>query len=342
MGLLDFLSPALTTATQAAGAYQGAHAQSAKDQQQAVIQKLILQRQQHEQEIKDALTRAQTGEVNARVGDIGSQQALRGVQSQEGQYKLDHPTLDPNSPDVLGRKQQLSIEENQQKIKDEKQYGYHPPVFGSYEKVDSTDADGNPIVSVLDKHTGSVTPTSTKGKPLPVKSGGAAADRTQAQLETASGQATLADQGMSAYEEKVLAGKASLNPLSMQLARSALSGSTSAEFTLNNINPELASYVRFAKQVATAERMITPRGGSNAMTQAEALLSGAGSGGTPEQIKNARAYRAALIHGLSSHRSQGTPASSPGTHTGLSPEDAARAQQDPGFAAWLRQQGHLP
>lgn len=243
---------------------------------------------QRKQSFAEMLQAAQAGNYQSEV--------------QDRTYKQQHPTIDPNSPEVFARKQAMET----QKIKDENQFGYHAPVFGSYEQVQSTDANDKPIVSVLDKHTGTVTPTTTRGKPL--AAAGGMADRTRAQLETASGQAALADQGMTAFENKVLSGQMTLNPLAMRLARAAVGGSTAAEATLNTLNPELASYVRFAKQVASAERMITPRGGSNALAQAEALLSGAGASGTPDQIKNAQQYRGALIHGLQSHGTGGLPA----------------------------------
>lgn len=305
MGLLDWLSPAVNATAQTVSAFGAADDARAKAKQNAVVQQIQMLRQQKEDALKQSLGESTISKNNAEIGNYQSE-------AQDRTWQQQHPKIDPNAPDVLTRKQQLGIEENTQKIKDENRFGYHAPVFGSYEQVQSVDSTGQPIVSVLDKHTGAIAPTTTKGKPLPGKAGGAAADRTTAQLETAAGQATLADKGMTAYEQRVLSKQASLNPLAMHLARSAIAGSTTAEATLNTLNPELASYVRFAKQVASAERMITPRGGSNALAQAEAMLSGAGASGTPDQIKNAREYRAALIHGLTSHTAPpATPAATP-------------------------------
>lgn len=65
MGLLDFLSPALTVATNAAGTYQNAEAQANQTKIGSVIQSLQLARQQRQAEIENALKIAQTGKTVA-------------------------------------------------------------------------------------------------------------------------------------------------------------------------------------------------------------------------------------------------------------------------------------
>ncbi len=64
-GLLDFLSPALTVATQAAGAQQAGEAQKAATDQANTLKMIAQLRQQHEDEQKDLLTRAQIGNLNS-------------------------------------------------------------------------------------------------------------------------------------------------------------------------------------------------------------------------------------------------------------------------------------
>jgi hypothetical protein len=72
-GLGSVLSPALTTATQAYGAEQNAQAQSADVQQQRAVQQIQMLRQAHEQQIKDALTQAQTAEAQSHSTLYGTE-----------------------------------------------------------------------------------------------------------------------------------------------------------------------------------------------------------------------------------------------------------------------------
>lgn len=66
-GLLSFLSPALTTATQAAGTYQGAQAHAQQQQQQQIIQAVQLKRQQQDEALKQALGLANIGHLAAET-----------------------------------------------------------------------------------------------------------------------------------------------------------------------------------------------------------------------------------------------------------------------------------
>ncbi len=61
MSLLSgLLGPGLTAATQIAGGYQNAQANAATEQQKAIVQQIALLRQQHEDEISNALKQSQT------------------------------------------------------------------------------------------------------------------------------------------------------------------------------------------------------------------------------------------------------------------------------------------
>ena len=77
---------------------------------------------------------------------------------------------------------------------------------------------------------------------------------------------------------------------------------------LNARNPRLANYVRGAKAIGVAERLITPRGGSNYLTQTESALSGVGAHAPVSAIDQAAAYRQALVDGLAAHGVDSAPA----------------------------------
>lgn len=70
MGFLDFLSPALTVGTQAAGTYQQAKAQANDRNTKNFMQSAMLLKQQHDDEINQQLRGAQTAEANARTNMI--------------------------------------------------------------------------------------------------------------------------------------------------------------------------------------------------------------------------------------------------------------------------------
>jgi hypothetical protein len=65
MGFLDFLSPGLTAATNAVGSYEGAQADAAKQKTAQIAQQIAALRQQHNDDIANALKAAQTGALTA-------------------------------------------------------------------------------------------------------------------------------------------------------------------------------------------------------------------------------------------------------------------------------------
>lgn len=182
---------------------------------------------------------------------------------------------------------------------DTQRYIHDNPVE-SYTPVQTVDDNGNATVSKIGKHSGVVTPTGANGRPTRGVAGGAGGAGNQ-DLEGARALVAKADADMSAFEDKVKSGTASLDGHSMFLAREVLHGSplkaTAAETLLNSINPDLASYIRSAKQFATGQRMIMPKGGSNMLAQAEAMLSAAGADANTDQIDAARGYRHASMAG---------------------------------------------
>ncbi len=64
--LSGIVSPALTTATQAAGAYQGAEANAAQVQRDTMLNAMVMMRQQKQFQTDQALKTAQTGYYNSR------------------------------------------------------------------------------------------------------------------------------------------------------------------------------------------------------------------------------------------------------------------------------------
>ena len=57
-------------------------------------------------------------------------------------------------------------------------------------------------------------------------------------------------------------------------------------------------YVRNAKAIGAAERLVMPRGGSNLLMQQETALAGVGPGATPELIRTTQAFRRGLVEGV--------------------------------------------
>lgn len=166
MGLLDWLSPAVNATAQTVSAFGAADDARAKAKQNAVIQQIQLARQQKEDALKEALGQSTISKNNAEVGNYTSE-------AQDRLFKQQHQPVDPNSPDVLTRKQQLGIEENRQKVKDENQFGYHAPV-ASYEHTDITDpVTGQVHVGKFNRFTGKTEDTGFTGK-QPKGSGGSA------------------------------------------------------------------------------------------------------------------------------------------------------------------------
>jgi hypothetical protein len=183
------------------------------------------------------------------------------------------------------------------------QYGYHPP-----RNIDPLSPEGQAAQIAV-----------AQGKPK--AGGGSQAEMNHARLAAASQQIANADDAMTAFEEKVKTGQVALSSTTLELARKAMSsdlGSATAYGILARHNPEVAQYVRSAKEAATAERMITPRGGTTTLMNAEQMLMSAGAGGNPQLIEQARAYRKTLRHALSPDAS----AASATTSTAPSSADA--------------------
>lgn len=110
---------------------------------------------------------------------------------------------------------------------------------------------------------------------------------------------------MDKFEADLLANKASINFIQLELARKAMkgdAGSAAAEAALAKSGESgraLLRYVRGGKAIAGAVREITPRGGSNLMMQMETALSGIGpAGADPESVGQVQVFRNDLLTGV--------------------------------------------
>lgn len=135
----------------------------ANQNQQGEMQGQQLLRQYMEQQDADKLAqRKQSFAEMLQAAQAGNYQS----EMQDRLWKQQHPTIDPNAPEVLARKQSMET----QKIKDENQFGYHAPVM-PFEPTGITDPNnptGSPQLGRFDKRTGATTPTGY-GKPVAQK-----------------------------------------------------------------------------------------------------------------------------------------------------------------------------
>lgn len=122
-----------------------------------------------------------------------------------------------------------------------------------------------------------------------------------ARVDVARRQAQAANAEMEKFEEELISGKRQIGAIEAQLANEMFKDTRFnriAEAELNKRNPALAMYVRNAKAIGAAERLVMPRGGSNLLMNIETALAGVGPGATPELIRNTQAFRRGLVEGV--------------------------------------------
>jgi len=216
----------------------------------------------------------------------------RGAQADKLNYDMAHPK--PVAP-VLGSPEYLKAQTDIETMR----AGLRPAP-SQFVFPTGTDTQGNAIVLRGNTKTGEIARTDI-GRPAT----GQAGEREAAQIAVAQNQVAEADKIMSAFEDQLLSGKRTIGTAESAAAKIALGGgpllSTLSESAINKLSPDLAAYVRAAKAVSSAERLITPRGGSNALMHAESMLSGAGPHANADLVKQARNYRKALVEGLMTH-----------------------------------------
>lgn len=326
-GLGNFIGTAGPIAANIGGDYEQAQAQGSGQRNQQALQMLMLQRQQRQQEIENVYKQSETARANAQVGDIASQQDLRGLQGKELQYKIDHPTLDPNAPDVLAQKQQLGITENRQKIKDENQYGYHAPV-ASYEATSVTDpTTGLVNVGTLNRFSGKVNNTGVEGKQPPVKA------------TKPSDVATFAASSLDAMQKA----HNNLTQFGGTVATHGqlgnwITGHNPLDNTLQQANQAGEAWVSFATPIMYRGRTTKVEADMIRSSQVPLVTD------NPQTIATKQAAREAVIAKARTMAGGGQGASSaPSGGTSLPPlsaRDQAMAKQDQDFAAHLTQQGY--
>lgn len=305
MSLLSgLLGPAIRVASGAAAAYDTGKARSAQADQEGILQRYGIQHQQQQDQIQQVVRdrQAQMDAVKQKL--MEAQTSNEGVKTQLDQYKLTHPEIDPLSPEGVTARTGLEHD----KIDYDRTHGYHAPPPPAFESVPGATPDGKPANIPFNKRTGTYNPGASVGG-RPPAAGGAGNDINKARLSAAGQQIANADDEMTKFEDDVRGKRAQLDALSLELARTAMANGTGSAVAMSALarhNPRLAAYVRSASEAATAERMITPRGGSNAMMQAEKILMQAGAGGNDQLIDQARAYRKTLRHAMPVDQQEGT------------------------------------
>jgi hypothetical protein len=130
-----------------------------------------------------------------------------------------------------------------------------------------------------------------------------------ARVNVARKQSEAAHQQMLQFENELVAGeRKSIGAIEAQLATEMFKDTRFnkiAEAQLNKMNPDLAKYVRNAKAIGAAERLVMPRGGSNLLMNIETALAGVGPGATPDLIRATQAFRTGLVEGVQRETPEG-------------------------------------
>lgn len=151
MGFLDALTVGAPIAAKVVGDYEHAQAQGADKKSQQIIQALQIKRQQQEDALKQAI-------ADRQAKSAGISDALN-------TYKLQHPTIDPNSQEAIDRRTQSNIQETHEKIDYHRTHGYHAPQQ-NYQFMQSVDpATGQAVYAKGNRVTGDLVPTTVPGKP---------------------------------------------------------------------------------------------------------------------------------------------------------------------------------
>jgi hypothetical protein len=339
MGVLDFLRGAIEpTAAARAGYLQGEEVARERTRAEQ-MQDATLKRQGILDQMKANLDRSTIAKNNAQAT-----KAAQGDQVVVPVMGEDGTTTYATRPQAVGKRapttnKDIQLRQRIQELTDSglsaedantqarNEFGAAPPSqfsFGTGE-----DDQGNPVIVRRSTKTGTVSNTGVKAVPA----GGQGGARTQAQVQTAQNLVASSDKIMTSFEDQILAGQRNISAHASALARIALSGAgwqaSVAEAALNELDPDLAGYIRASKQVSTAERMISPRGGSNYMTQAEAMLSAAGPHANKNLVMQAREYRHGLVSGLQTGKGAKAAPAAAAPDQDETPADATTPQPSP-------------
>lgn len=269
MGLGGLLSPLLTATSNTVGAYEGAQADQAKQRKADALQQILQQRAQHEQEIKDLLTGAQTNHFNAQTLDLQNKPAPRDPtvdHATNRDYDLAHPT--PAVPKEASTIPGTPEWENAEKRKAEigAKFGYHPPTVPQLIVGEKVNPDGTRTPTYGEYNKGTHTIAPVDGSAMQPKSAGAGPSNPQMAASKANIESAM--KTMAEYERKLAAGEATYGPFDAtngalgssektQSAAGAIGGAESlignmAGASLRGSNSDLANYLKAKKFVAEA------------------------------------------------------------------------------------------
>lgn len=312
MGLLDFLSPALTTATQAVGAKQQGDIQGSQLMRAIMGQQLAMDEKRAMIGMNTARGKNFQSEIDARSQPKRHYDAVRGVMVDESAGSA---TPVAGLPDKPAGAQGHVVDPVTGEVKffdpvhPPSDLRVHPqPKPDSYSPVVVDDGTGKNIVKPFSRKTGTVGPAVGEAKQtLHIESPQNTA--AKARLEAAVSEMNNAHQGMDDFEQKLARGEANINGLEQIAGRAAnsfthddpisMAAQSAALSTLNRTNPELARYIRRGLSFAEGESMISQRP-SDFRTRMSAFLSQAASGASPEMIHDIQSRRHAILGPLNS------------------------------------------
>lgn len=303
-GLLDFLSPALNAAAATTTAYGEGQDAIARARQAQVIQAIQLRQQQQ----KDALTAALQ---RAQLGNLQSETSLR-------QYQMDHPKpqpIDPLSPQGIAARTQMQHDQ----IDYSTQHGYHAPQHDTFQFVQGTDAQGNPIVLSGNTHTGALVPTGQHGRP--VSSGRENVQNQMAQQHYAN--AVSASDALDRFgttlqsHGPVMNWIMGHNPLDSNMQAANQAGDEFVTLVAPLLNRGRTTHV----EMDAIRRAYVPQAGDNAQV-----------------IQQKAAKRKLLLQQFANEPSTSNNASA--ALSSLTTAQQQRAQADPEYAEYLREKGY--
>lgn len=307
MGLMDWLSPALTVASGAYGAQQQAEAKGKDAQSSAQLTALRLKHQQQQDDALQQLRAKQMANLDSEIAHRDRPQydptrgamidPVNGVATKiEG--LPDREPAPREASMIPGTPEWEHAERRKAEIN--RDYGYHPASTQQEPMVlvqDESNPDGPGIYTPRSQASGQHAPQKPKAE-------NAMNVAANARLQAAVSEMTNADQSMQQFERELASGQRTINAPAQVLQRLANSfthddplsmlAQSSSLAMLNRTDPELARYIRRGLSFAEGESMISQRP-SDFRTKMASFLSTAASGATPELIGDIQSRRSAIM-----------------------------------------------
>lgn len=304
-GILDAASHAVgPTLNLMAGRAQG-QAIAQQRQQQQLLQAYALQRQQQQDALARTLAQSTMQSRVDMAKHYANQDTAANARNATAAQREAYLESQPKAP-VPGTQGYYDMKKKEAQIG--AQYGYHPPVQGSFTAFQGTDAQGNPVVRPFNTRTGQFgEPADVLPKAASGMGGSGFSQNLQARLLGAVSEGRLADQRMSQFEQQHLqngklnigTGKAVAGQLATGLVGTHspldIALGTAAEGTLNQIDPDYQQYLRDARLIARAEQLMSARGGSESMSNDNAFLARGGANAPESTVRAAEKSRKALF-----------------------------------------------